>query len=94
MRAAGMRAVPLGGRSSTRAHPLGLTPREQQILVLLSSGDTNDEIARHLFISVRTVDHHVSAILAKLGVGNRREAAAAARRHDLHLPPPEPAGGT
>jgi DNA-binding CsgD family transcriptional regulator len=94
MRAAGLRAVPLGGRSSTRAHPLGLTRREQQILVLLSGGDTNDEIARHLFISVRTVDHHVSAILAKLGVGNRREAAAAARRHGLRRVPPEPAGGT
>lgn len=94
MRAAGLRAVPLGGRSSTRSHPLGLTSREQQILVLLSGGDTNDEIARHLFISVRTVDHHVSAILAKLGVGNRREAAAAARRHGLHRLPPEPAGGT
>ncbi|MFT3871883.1 MAG: helix-turn-helix transcriptional regulator [Nocardioides sp.] len=79
MKDLGHRAVPSGARSSTRAHPFGLTPREDEILTLLCEGLTNEEIADRLVLSSRTVDHHVSAVLAKLGVGSRGAAAARAR---------------
>jgi DNA-binding NarL/FixJ family response regulator len=51
-----------------------------EILRLLSTGMSNAEIAARLVLSVRTVDHHVSAVLQKLGVASRREAVAAAAR--------------
>jgi DNA-binding CsgD family transcriptional regulator len=57
--------------------PLGLTRREQEVLELLGEGRTNAGIAAKLVISPKTVEHHVSAVLAKLGVSNRAEAAAA-----------------
>jgi DNA-binding CsgD family transcriptional regulator len=65
---------PRGPRSSTRAHPAGLTAREAEVLDVLREGLTNAEIARRLYLSPRTVDHHVSSILAKLGVSTRSEA--------------------
>ena len=49
-----------------------------EILRLLGEGLTNSEIAARLVVSVRTVDHHVSAVLQKLGIATRKEAAAAA----------------
>jgi DNA-binding NarL/FixJ family response regulator len=58
-----------------------LIAREQEILELLTSGQSNDEISAHLFISVRTVEH--SAILAKLGNTTRKSAAQEARRLGL-----------
>jgi DNA-binding CsgD family transcriptional regulator/tetratricopeptide (TPR) repeat protein len=79
MRVQGVRAVPRGSRTSTRRNPLGLTPREAEILALLSEGLRNAAIARRLFVSTKTVDHHVSAILTKLGVPSRAEAVAMAR---------------
>ena len=79
MRTHGVRAVPRGSRASTRRHSLGLTRREAQILALLSEGLRNAAIAKRLFVSTKTVDHHVSAILAKLGVPSRAEAIAMAR---------------
>jgi DNA-binding CsgD family transcriptional regulator len=83
MKELGHRAVPTGARSSTRQHPFGLTRREDEVLVLLCEGLTNDEIAGRLVLSTRTVDHHVSAVLGKLGVTTRGAAAAAARRMGL-----------
>jgi DNA-binding CsgD family transcriptional regulator len=78
MRARGHRAVAAGARPATRRHPLGLTARQQEVLDLVCAGLTNEEIGARLFIAAKTVDHHVSAVLAKLGVSNRRQAARAA----------------
>jgi DNA-binding CsgD family transcriptional regulator len=79
LRARGVRRVPRGSRISTREHPHGLTRREVQVLELLSEGLRNSTIARRLFLSTKTVDHHVSAILGKLGVPSRAEAVALLR---------------
>lgn len=65
------------------ADSLGLTPREREVLNLLTTGATNRMIARNLFISERTASVHVSNILTKLGVANRTEAARLALRLDL-----------
>jgi DNA-binding CsgD family transcriptional regulator/tetratricopeptide (TPR) repeat protein len=73
-------SVPRGRRASTRANPAELTSRELDVLRLLAAGKRNAEIAEELVVSRRTVDHHVSAILRKLGVRSRGEAAAAALR--------------
>jgi DNA-binding CsgD family transcriptional regulator/tetratricopeptide (TPR) repeat protein len=75
----GVARVPRGLSSSTRANPAGLTDRQLDVLMLLADGLTNAEIAARLVLSVRTVEHHVAAILTKLGVPSRREAAAVAR---------------
>jgi DNA-binding CsgD family transcriptional regulator len=80
MRAKGVRRVPRGSRQSTRSNALGLTRRQAQILALLSQGLSNSAMAKRLYVSTKTVDHHVSAILAKLGVPSRAEAAAMARK--------------
>jgi len=66
-----------GQRAATRENPFGLTQREQEVLELLCEGRTNAGIATKLVISPKTVDHHVSSILAKLGLSKRSEAAAA-----------------
>lgn len=62
---------------------LGLTTREREVLDLLAAGRTNRQIASELFITDRTAGHHVSSILAKLGVQRRTEAAAMAHRLGL-----------
>ena len=66
-----------------RPHPGALTTREQEILELLSQGQSNEEISASLFISVRTVEHHVSAILGKLGATTRKGAAGEALKLGL-----------
>ena len=83
LRRRGVKSVPAGARRTTKAHPAGLTRREQEILELVCDGLTNDEIAGRLFVSVRTVDHHVSAVLAKLDVPSRKLAVAEAVRRGL-----------
>ncbi|HEY5351170.1 MAG TPA: AAA family ATPase [Streptosporangiaceae bacterium] len=83
MRTLGFRSIPAGPRTATRAHPMGLTRREQEVLDLIVDGHTNAEIAGQLFISAKTVDHHVSAVLAKLGVPTREVAASQAARLGL-----------
>jgi DNA-binding CsgD family transcriptional regulator/tetratricopeptide (TPR) repeat protein len=78
LRELGARGVPRGPTSATRANRAGLTPRQVEVFELLATGLTNAQIAEHLVVSLRTVDHHVSAVLQKLGVGSRQEAAARA----------------
>ena len=75
----GARGLARGPRRSTRANPAGLTNRQMEVLELLAEGLSNREIGRRLFLSTRTVDHHVSALLQKLGAGSRARAAALAR---------------
>jgi DNA-binding CsgD family transcriptional regulator len=85
LRERGVKA-PRGPRPATRESPHGLTPRQHEVLALLATGATNAEIAQRLVVSQKTVDHHVSAVLAKLGVASRREAAAAAQAFEHREP--------
>jgi DNA-binding CsgD family transcriptional regulator/tetratricopeptide (TPR) repeat protein len=79
LRDTGVRRIPRGVSPRTRDNILGLTDRQAEVLGLIGEGLTNAEIAERLVLSVRTVDHHVSAILAKLGVETRKEAAEVGR---------------
>jgi DNA-binding CsgD family transcriptional regulator len=80
---AGVRGLARGPRASTREQPFGLTARELQVLQLLCDGLRNAEIAARLHRSVRTIDHHLEAVFAKLGVETRTAAIAAAQRAGL-----------
>jgi DNA-binding CsgD family transcriptional regulator/tetratricopeptide (TPR) repeat protein/type II secretory pathway predicted ATPase ExeA len=80
LRERGVRGLPRGPRAATRQNPAGLTARELEVLKLIAQGLRNAQIAERLFVSEKTVDHHVSAILRKLEVGNRGEASAEAMR--------------
>jgi DNA-binding CsgD family transcriptional regulator len=80
LRERGVRDVRTGPRTTTRANPAGLTGRQLEVLALLAEGLRNSQIAERLVVSRKTVDHHVSAILRKLDVSTRTEAAAAASR--------------
>jgi DNA-binding CsgD family transcriptional regulator/tetratricopeptide (TPR) repeat protein len=71
--------VPRGARASTRSNVGGLTDREVDVLDLLEEGLRNADIAARLHLSEKTVGHHVSAILAKLGAASRTEAVRKAR---------------
>jgi DNA-binding CsgD family transcriptional regulator len=75
--------VPQRPRASTRGNPGGLTNRQLDVARLVARGYTNAEIAGKLFISVKTADHHVSAVLTKLGTTNRRAIAAHAEELGL-----------
>jgi DNA-binding CsgD family transcriptional regulator len=75
LRAEGARGIPRGPRAATRHNPLGLTARQVEILSLLAEDLSNKEIAARLRIAPKTVDHHVCAVLAKLEVSTRKQAA-------------------
>jgi DNA-binding CsgD family transcriptional regulator len=79
MRRRGFTAIPRGSRAGTRADPWGLTPRQREVLELVADGLTNADIAGRLVLSERTVDHHVAALLDKLGATSRHDAARKAR---------------
>ena len=79
LRARGVENVPRGPSPATRSHPAGLTPRQAEVVALLAEGLSYPEIADRLFVSSSTIDHHVSAVLSKLGVSTRSEAVDAAR---------------
>ena len=83
LRERGVRRVPRGPRAATRRNPSNLTPRELEVRALLTEGLRNAEIAERVFLAEKTVDHHVSALLRKLGARTRGEASAAAVRLGL-----------
>ena len=78
LREQGARGLPRGPRRATRASPAGLTPRQTEILALVAAGLRNAEIAARLHVTSKTVEHHVSAILQKLGARTRAEAGVQA----------------
>jgi len=80
LRERGVRGVPRGPRPATRENPANLTARELEVLGYVAQGLRNADIAERLFLSEKTVDHHVSAILRKLGVRSRAQATAEAIR--------------
>ena len=83
LRATGVRGIARGPRLSTKENSAGLTTRQMDVLSLMTDGCTNAEIADRLFISLKTVDHHVSAILAKLDAHTRAEAVSIALQSNL-----------
>jgi len=93
LRQRGVLDVGVGPRSATRRNPAGLTPREVQVLGLIADGLRNSEIAARLFLSEKTVDHHVSSVLRKLGVQTRGQAAEHAVGEGI-IEPPDSATGS
>jgi ATP/maltotriose-dependent transcriptional regulator MalT len=83
LRERGARGLPRGPRPSTRRNEAQLTARELDVLRLLADRLSNAAIAERLFLSPRTVEHHVSAILRKVETRTRGEAVTAAQRHGL-----------
>lgn len=83
LRGRGARGLPRGPRPGTKKNPAGLTAREVEVLELVAEGLRNADIAERLFLSEKTVGHHVSAILRKLEVRTRGEASAEAQRLGL-----------
>jgi DNA-binding NarL/FixJ family response regulator len=76
-------SVPRGKSRETKAHPAGLTTRQHEVLELLAEGLSNTEISDRLFVSPRTIENHVSAVLSKLNSATRTEAVSRARVQGL-----------
>jgi DNA-binding CsgD family transcriptional regulator/tetratricopeptide (TPR) repeat protein len=83
LRELGIKGIPRGPHESTRSNSAGLTRREIEIVQLLSEGLRNSDIAERLFLSPKTVDHHVSSVLSKLGVKVRAQVRGEAERRGL-----------
>ena len=92
--AQGVRGLKRGAHRSTRSNVAGLTRRELEVLALITRDLSNADIARRLYLSRKTVDHHASAILMKLNIGSRRQAADAARKLGIELIQKTRASGT
>lgn len=85
LRATGVR-IPRGPMQATKENPAGLTLRQMEVLALITEGLSNSDIANRLYISPKTVDHHVSAILGRLDAHTRAEASAIAVQRGLINP--------
>lgn len=79
----GVPSLPAPVRRATRSNPAGLTNRQLDVARLVAQGLTNQELAERLYISPKTADHHVSAVLGKLGLRSRREVVRSARELGL-----------
>lgn len=79
MKEQGLESIPRGPIRQTQANPANLTPRQLEVAELLASGLTNAEIADQLYVSKKTVEHHVSAVFTKLGVASRADAVSKVR---------------
>jgi DNA-binding CsgD family transcriptional regulator/tetratricopeptide (TPR) repeat protein len=86
LRERGVRGVPRGPRPTTSLNVANLTNREVEVLLLVAEGLRNADVAKRLVLSERTVDHHVAAIIRKLGVRTRVEATAKAVHLGLAAP--------
>lgn len=83
LRQQGIAGIPRGPRPSTRANRAGLTNRQLEVLQLIVEGYSNAEIASRLITSPKTIESHISAVLAKLGVNSRAQAIRSAYRMEL-----------
>jgi DNA-binding CsgD family transcriptional regulator len=88
LRQQGARGIPRGPRASTATNPANLTKRQVEVVTLIAQGLRDADIAQRLYLSEKTVGHHVSAILRKLGVATRGQAAAEAIQLGLTGEPP------
>lgn len=93
LRSAGVRGLPRGPRPATQANPYGLTNRQFEILLLLAEGLRNPEIADRLSTTPKTIEHHVSDVLAKLNVRSRADAVRLAYQLGLVPQPTKPPTG-
>ena len=83
-----------GPTAATKSHPSGLTRREVEVLDLIVIGLTNPQIADRLFLSRKTIEHHVTSILTKMGASTRTEAvrlAAVLTEQEPEAAPTSPA---
>ena len=83
LRKSGVKKIPRGARKTTQSNSAQLTARELEVLQLLNEGLQNKEIASRLFISAKTVDHHITSILYKLEVNSRAKAVHEAVRLEI-----------